>query len=326
MPTCTVCKGKIVRDVLDSVVCSVCHGVFHAKCLQMSKEDLEGYLNLTPALRDMWKCKMCHARRMSFMREEGNVGNVEPTPGNSVTPDKVCLDAAPSTLADMLKYFEKRFDRIDEYMKEMRNMYSTVTHDVALLQEKSITIEKRVSSLEHKQNVLECCDLNAIEIHGLPNIGHGERYIAALELFKAMDLVVDDKDLDECTLHRKKWVKKVDVGAASSGKTSHEAVQSLLIVRFTTRRVREMVLQHWREMRRNGTSELNALGVSGLRLAVNERMCRATRELFYRTKSLAKHCGWSYVWMRRGKVFIREKEGDKPIILNSIEDLDTLSK
>lgn len=67
-------------------------------------------------------------------------------------------------------------------------------------------------------------------------------------------------------------------------------------------------------------------GITGERtpIYVAERLPATARKLFYDARKFAKSNGYQYCWIANGKIFIRKKEGEKPVLIISESSFQNL--
>lgn len=81
-----------------------------------------------------------------------------------------------------------------------------------------------------------------------------------------------------------------------------------LSVRLARRSTRDALLSAAR-VRRRFTTEGMGLTGAARPFYINERLTKHNRQLFYKTRELAKQLQWKYVWTRDGKIYARQEHG-----------------
>lgn len=81
-----------------------------------------------------------------------------------------------------------------------------------------------------------------------------------------------------------------------------------IVVRLTRRALRDELLRAAR-VRRGATTEGTGLPGIPRRFFINERLTKANRHLFRRTRELAEKHKWRYAWTKDGRIFVRQYQG-----------------
>ncbi|CAN7979536.1 unnamed protein product [Ixodes pacificus] len=134
-----------------------------------------------------------------------------------------------------------------------------------------------------------------IEIHGIKQQRHEDITKLVQELASRLELPVPAPEQIEAA-HRLK---------AKEGKVPP------ILVRFKEKASRDL----WTEKR-------NTLRAEGI--YINENITRALRSLFWETKNAAKEKLYKFVWMRNGKIFVRQKENAASIRIENVRDLNRI--
>lgn len=177
------------------------------------------------------------------------------------------------------------------------------------------------------------CDLRAIEIHGASLFIEEDVYISAQKILKeALDIKIVDRDLDDCFFIGGKpnatdtgneiTTQSTDSGGSGSGQGQPRGI---LIVRFATRRLRDVVFKTWREKR----ATENVFKINGVlveRFKIAERLNRATRMLLKDTRNAARESGWRHVWTKGGRILVRRENTGRVSTIQSSEDLKIFKK
>ncbi|XP_052749329.1 uncharacterized protein LOC128200304 [Galleria mellonella] len=97
----------------------------------------------------------------------------------------------------------------------------------------------------------------------------------------------------------------------------------VIAVRLARRALRDQLIQAAR-VRRGATTEGAGLPGTPRRFYVNERLTRANRQLFQKTREAARQHGWRFCWTRNGKVYVRKHPGGDAVKyrVHSEDDLE----
>uniref|UniRef100_A0A1L8DAC2 Putative crack-3 cq n=1 Tax=Nyssomyia neivai TaxID=330878 RepID=A0A1L8DAC2_9DIPT len=234
-------------------------------------------------------------------------------------------DGISREIALLREVFDKRFDRLEDCIAKMGKCFGKITEDVSELKKENVVLKSEILSLENRLNEVDRCDLNAVVFDDIPQkISEKQKFALAEVILKEMGIAVESNDLDECTIVKKK-IGVRDQANSTQRDSGDKADKYLLIVRFTTRRMRERVMDRWRELKKSGSTTLNLFGESGWQLRMCERLSKSRRELFNKARAVAVKKGYKFVWMRQGEIFLRKKEKEKVVIVNCDKDIDELA-
>lgn len=102
-----------------------------------------------------------------------------------------------------------------------------------------------------------------------------------------------------------------------------------IIVEFTSVLTKESVLEHCKKF--NNQHKHIKLNTSHLRISgpprniyISEHLTPKTRRLFFLTRDFANTYDYKYCWTAGGKVFLRKREGERSLRINSEPDLAIL--
>lgn len=321
-----VCSQKADKDGSFNVSCSNCEGVFHARCQNLKNSEAQTILSLNLG----WTCSFCQVKG----------GNDEKEIPERVAKDASSAAAKSSVPEDSIERFRKTFEQ--ELQKLCANLLVTnkkiddatvgVTETKSVVQElvKSIetlrgeneNLKTRVSDLEarlHNSERLE--ELNALEIHGVPEVLEGDIHEKAGEILSsALGTEISINDISDSFVIKRSSKKRVTRASTT------ESNGDILVVRFTTRRQRENIM---RVARQKGKSTRGVLGTSTLagekfNVRIRERITFYTRGLLKEARDVAEKRGWKFVWIKHGRVLVRKKEKDRVYIVNSVVDLNNI--
>lgn len=98
-----------------------------------------------------------------------------------------------------------------------------------------------------------------------------------------------------------------------------------IVVKFTSRIVKEEMLRKRRVKRNLNTSDIGLPGPANV-IYMNESLTSTRRQVFNAVRTLKKEKGFTFVWVRNGKILVRTSEGDKVIVVTNMADVEELSK
>ncbi|XP_041477317.1 uncharacterized protein LOC121425355 [Lytechinus variegatus] len=95
-----------------------------------------------------------------------------------------------------------------------------------------------------------------------------------------------------------------------------------IIVRFTTRRARNIMYDGRRKLKTLSTKDLgyNSDG----KIYLNENLIASTKELMKDVNKARRDAGYKFLWTQNGRIYVRKDEKCQPIIIHSREDFSKL--
>lgn len=73
------------------------------------------------------------------------------------------------------------------------------------------------------------------------------------------------------------------------------------------------------------TSLFSATGNNISNIFINNCFTSYNRALFLAASKVKKEKNFKYLWMSNSKLLLRKSENDRPVVINTFEDLDDLS-
>lgn len=137
---------------------------------------------------------------------------------------------------------------------------------------------------------------NNIEIHGVKQVAN-ENLTHIIESIAVKLDLPPPKDQSVEAVHRLH---------SKEGKTAP------ILVRFSERNTRDMWIKKRVTLRSEG-------------IYINENLTKLLKSLFWSTRTRAKEKQYKFVWVRNGKIFVRQKEGASVIRVESEKDLSKIS-
>lgn len=311
---CGACNQPCASvDSDQTVKCSgACEKHFHARCV---KDDLVG--KKTRSGRD-WKCKDC--RNASSANS-----SVNSSINTSVTKDFIIrvleefkqemfgeLKTFKNDMTDLsaaVKFVSDKLDESTQLIKEVKSELSLVKRENEDLRRKNASLTSDVNALKDKVRTLEQYSRkNNIEISGLPVTKDEDAFDLVKDVGISLGVEVLKNEISAA--HR--------IPSFQSGRTP------ALVVQFVNRTVRDTFLKKYRE-KKGGISahDVNS-AFSMQRMYINEHLTPENKVFFAKIKSKAKEIGYSFVWCRDCKFFVRKTQGEKCVRIDSYDDLEKL--
>ncbi|XP_046685594.1 uncharacterized protein LOC124371301 [Homalodisca vitripennis] len=176
--------------------------------------------------------------------------------------------------------------------------------------EKNRQLKNKVQKLEERLEDMEQYSRgNCLEIHGIPQEPNEDVLTVVKDVGKALDIDVSDSMIDTCHRLGKRENK---------GKNYHAGI----IVKFVRRMDKEEFLRKRRVKRNLNLSHINKPG--GEVIYVNESLSPERRRLLALAKAAKREKGYTFLWIRNGKIFLRKEEEAPVIVVTRQEHLSKL--
>lgn len=187
-------------------------------------------------------------------------------------------------------------EQYDEILKNSKNQGKLIeelakktNHLEALIVERDAQILSLQTAVD---NAEQYSRRKNIEIHGVKEYENENLVTVVTDLAKKLQLPPPTSQSVE-TAHRLR---------AREGRTTP------ILVRFTERSTRDMWIKKRVTLRNEG-------------IYVNENLTKTLKNLFWNTKNAAREKNYKFVWVRNGKIFIKEKDGSPVIRIENENDL-----
>lgn len=196
-------------------------------------------------------------------------------------------------------------------LKEMHSnnvlLIKSLQDEKVILKEKIDVLEKEVNYLHQKRR--DKC----IEIIGVPKVNDNNALNCAKKIFSdALNINITDDQIDNCFV---KKIKKID------NFHSKNSYMDILCVKFVSLNCKKLVMKSKYSNKDKLTSRLFGCNVDVNNIYVNDSLSIFTRRLLKEAQALKKKKKIKFVWIRNGSVLIRKGDGDKVLVVNSLEDL-----
>lgn len=339
---CIACLKSLPLDGIVAA-CSECQHAYHTgKCSGVTRKAL---MALSPERRTAWKCNTCtlHAARQSTVVDDQQTpdGGSPTQPASLSTRerslDKIVAqnDDISKRLMDVLSRIEfiekaletqtgkgdtimakldhhgKTVDAIDTAMTNLSAKYDELlrrldTQSVTIteLTKRTGELEARVAEQDVQIRDLKTAVDNAeqysrrknVEIHGIVQQPNENVLDVLKDLAAKLDLPQPGTE---------------DIEAAHRLRSREGKIPPVLI-RFAERKTRDL----WMTKRVTLRNE---------NIYINENLTKTLKGLLWQTRECARAKAYKFVWMRNGKIFVRQKEGAGAIRIESERDLTKLT-
>lgn len=305
MADCSKCL-KSLKSVKAKIACADCENKFHAKCANMSAEDVS-YL---AEQGDVWRCEPCSQQRRKSMVLESKdsvsfddilklVSEIRSDFKRVETSLGVSLNACHEELTEMKHTVNKQREEIAAWMRIVED-----------LKAENMVLRRQMSGLESRLDEAEQYSRrNTLEIQGIP-MEKGECVMSLVKsVGKALDYPIEEGMVDAC--HRLR-------ANAASGKSPG------IVVKFVRRVDAEGLLQKRRVKRNLNTHNLGLVSRPAEVVYINESLAPGRRKLLNAARQAKRDKGYTYLWIRGGKILMRRNTGDNVKVVATLDDVENL--
>lgn len=206
--------------------------------------------------------------------------------GKTIDVIEKSLDHLSSQYDELLKKTENQSRTIEELSKKTNRLEALVVERDEEIQSLKLAVD----------NAEQYSRRNNIEIHGVKQVAN-ENLTHIIESIAVKLDLPPPKDQSVEAVHRLH---------SKEGKTAP------ILVRFSERNTRDMWIKKRVTLRSEG-------------IYINENLTKLLKSLFWSTRTRAKEKQYKFVWVRNGKIFVRQKEGASVIRVESEKDLSKIS-
>lgn len=206
--------------------------------------------------------------------------------GKTIDVIEKSLDHLSSQYDELLKKTENQSRTIEELSKKTNRLEALVVERDEEIQSLKLAVD----------NAEQYSRRNNIEIHGVEQVAN-ENLTHIIESIAVKLDLPPPKDQSVEAVHRLH---------SKEGKTAP------ILVRFSERNTRDMWIKKRVTLRSEG-------------IYINENLTKLLKSLFWSTRTRAKEKQYKFVWVRNGKIFVRQKEGASVIRVESEKDLSKIS-
>lgn len=189
--------------------------------------------------------------------------------GKTIDVIEKSLDHLSSQYDELLKKTENQSRTIEELSKKTNRLEALVVERDEEIQSLKLAVD----------NAEQYSRRNNIEIHGVKQVAN-ENLTHIIESIAVKLDLPPPKDQSVEAVHRLH---------SKEGKTAP------ILVRFSERNTRDMWIKKRVTLRSEG-------------IYINENLTKLLKSLFWSTRTRAKEKQYKFVWVRNGKIFVRQKE------------------
>lgn len=242
---------------------------------------------------------------------------------------KSCMDEIRSLLRASAEQSDSKFASIQSTMGDITAQNTTILQSITFMSQQYDDMVIKIENLESDRK-LDSCHIKELE----EKVENLERMLYSTKI----EIKNIPKKLGECT----EDLYKVATDIASvlelplqrhevkdifrTGKTDS---MSSIVVDFVSVITKQNIIKKTRHF--NNNNKQNKLNTTHLKMEgpgkpiyLSEKLTPKNQRLYYLARNFAKDNEYKYCWTSYGKVYLRQDNGRKPILINCEEDLSNL--
>lgn len=298
---CKECKRNVSAINKGNVQCVECKEFFHGGCVDLSLDDID-YLTTE---NSPWRCKSCQVLRRKSLQVESALGTT--TNEDMMKFLKEMREETKTQIISLERELGKSVQSCHERIEELLRNFEVQSQKLAnyekifkAIRKENVFLRSKVSSLQTQlDDVEQYSRMNSLEINGIPEEKNENMVDVIKKVGKVLGVEIEEEHIDAC--HR--------LGAIKEGEKRG------IIVKFTRRSTKEEFLAKRKIKRNFNTSDLGRTSGPADVIYVNESLSPARRKVLNAARALRKDQGYTYVWVKNGKILLRKNEGDKVIVV-----------
>jgi len=293
MLLCSTCNEEIFDK--DDIQCSKCEVFIHFTCAGLREASFRSY---TDNRKKSWCCIKCREGSSKIVAINKNIKSIPAMEDCNIVSKKQLLDLTKS-----INFMSKQFDDFPIQIRDLVNSVKEIKEENRHVTEQNIKLKSEVSIINKRINVIEQEQFSKpIELIGLPE-QNNENCIKTVE---NISVAVGGKvNMENAYRVRSKMTGK-------PGKI-------VAILKSIDKKINFMNLV---KTKRLSTTDINE-NWKKEGIYVNNYLTQTYRNLFFKTKLLAKEKNYKFVWFKNNKLFVRKNNDTNAI---PIEDENSLSK
>lgn len=299
---CKVCDLTVVTRKAK-IQCSSCSLFVHGSCINMTSDDIDFIVSQN----EIWRCESCQIEHRSSLRAESSVEGEHVTNSDIMRALKqiekdlgTSVEACHARIGDLVTTIESQ----SKLLKEYENKFDLIFQENNQLKSKVKILEERLEDMEQYSRI------NCLEVNGIPEDKSSSPIDMVKKVGTALGVEIKDEVVDACHY----------LGAKRDGGSRG------IIVKFVRRSVKEELLKKRKVKRNLNTNDIGVTQTASSVIYINESLSPSRRKVLNAARAFRKDYGYTYVWVSNGKVFLRKNQGDKAIVVTSLEQLTTLEQ
>lgn len=282
----------------EGLLCAGCNRSYHfGKCSNITKSK---YKSKGEAWRKSWQCQTCKGKKSKDSQGEKpenqgvNVASLM-LAVNEKLEGLMTLKTTVENIEQSVNMMSSKYDEILAHIRTQDKEVKQLKHRVEAIEQREKAYRTDEIAQELHELELHSRKLN-LEFHGLP-VTENEDLLSKINAVAEKLHLPQLADSDIVAVHRLPSAKEKVPG---------------VIVRFAQQATRNSFLEK-KNVLRNCDS-----------CYILENLTKKNRLLLATTKVWARNHGYKYAWHKNGKVYLRQKDGEKAIRVRNESELDSV--
>lgn len=199
------------------------------------------------------------------------------------------------------------YDKIDDFEKKVAQTEKKVK-ELSTMDIKHKVLEQKIHELQEQLDEKERQNMQtSAEIRGIPEIQDEKLNDIIFNINNAIKLNKND----------------IEDAYRAPGKRNHSATRSI-IIKFKNQNGREEFLNEAKKFNKNAENSADRLntskiGFSGPKMPIyiNEHLTTHAKRMLFLSKQIAKKNHFAYVWVKAGRVYIRQQADSRAIFIRT---------
>lgn len=218
-------------------------------------------------------------------------GKRKPTSSDEEKESESMIKEILSRVAQMQIDIKNNYDALKIENEELK-------HKIDKLIKNNGEKDAKINELNIRVNELEQYSRrDQIEIYGIEESENENLQNIIIEIAEKIGVEIKDEDIH--VVHR-------------LGKIKKDKKPRAVIAKMQRKKTEEII---------NKRKPISLQGYTN-NIYINEAMSPFFKDLWWKAKNQARDMGYRYVWFKRGKLLVRKNEGNRPIRIQSEEDIE----
>ena len=226
----------------------------------------------------------------------------------AITPLEEKVDNLNHSFQELKKtvvFFNQKYDEVLSQLGQTNEKVKLQGTNLRKMQQDydDAKIESREAILGY-ENLAQYLRRDYLEISGIPPSENYSSNDIVMAVGQAIEVAIKEEDI-----------------SISHPLPSFSSDAPKIIVKFTRRDIRNAFYANRRKLINKKTNELAGLGLEEEEenVYISESLTR------YKKNKLKKKIKWKHIWTQNGRIFLKEAERSKPVVIDSHDDLTDLT-
>jgi len=202
-------------------------------------------------------------------------------------------------LPAMRQLLQEQLTDLTSSVKTLEAEQAEHSKEIVELKAENLVLRNRLETIDTESR------LSSLIIHGIPEVTYAERTTstsASAGMGAIHSAAAQSSILDLCVNKLGLHLTETDIESSFRIRSAKPGVPRPVIVTFSTRKMRNRVMEKRRELKRQGDRMIY----------IGENLTKKASELFFEARNMCKAKRLNSCWTRDGKVYVKRLDTDKP--------------